>query len=107
MRAWWQGTRLVAERGLVENLRSRSFKVVTGLLLLISIAAVVLPRLLGGGPTTYTLATVGEAPPAVVATLDAAGTSGHFTVKYVARDDEDGVRLSAVQSASNSRNDRV
>jgi hypothetical protein len=37
MRAWWQGTRLVAERGLVENLRSRSFKVVTALLLLISI----------------------------------------------------------------------
>ena len=93
MRAWWQGTRLVAERGLVENLRSRSFKVVTGLLLLISIAAVIVPRLLGGGPTTYTLATVGEAPAAVVAALDAAGTSADFTVKYVTRDDEDAVRL--------------
>ena len=30
----------MAERGLVENLRSRSFKVVTGLILLLSIAAV-------------------------------------------------------------------
>jgi ABC-2 type transport system permease protein len=93
MRAWWQGTRLVAERGLVENLRSRSFKVVTALLLLISIAAVTLPQLLGGGPTTYTLATVGQAPTEVVAALDAAGTSGHFAVKYVTRDDEDAVRL--------------
>jgi ABC-2 type transport system permease protein len=93
MRAWWQGTRLVAERGLVENLRSRSFKVVTALLLLISIAAVTLPQRLGSGPTTYTLATVGQAPTGVVAALDAAGTSGHFAVKYVTRDDEDAVRL--------------
>jgi ABC-2 type transport system permease protein len=93
MRAWWQGTRLVAERGLVENLRSRSFKVVTALLLLISIAAVTLPQLLGGGPTTYTLATVGQAPADVVTALDAAATSADFTVKYVSRDDEDAVRL--------------
>ena len=32
MRTWWRGTTLVAERGLVENIRSRSFKVLTGLL---------------------------------------------------------------------------
>jgi ABC-2 type transport system permease protein len=93
MAAWWQGTRLVAERGLVENLRSRSFKLVTALLLLISIAAVTVPQLLGGGPTTYTLATVGEAPADVVTALDAAATSADFTVKYVSRDDEDAVRL--------------
>ena len=32
MGTWWQGTALVAERGLVETVRSRSFKIVTGLL---------------------------------------------------------------------------
>jgi hypothetical protein len=46
MGTWWQGTALVAERGLVENIRSRSFKVVTGLLLLLSVAAVLIPQIL-------------------------------------------------------------
>ena len=40
MTSWWAGTRLVAGRALTQNLRSRSFKVVTGLLLLLSIAVV-------------------------------------------------------------------
>ncbi|NMM34392.1 MAG: ABC transporter permease [Phycicoccus sp.] len=93
MRNWWQGTRLVAERGLVENLRSRAFKLVTGLLLLMSIAAVVLPQVLGNEPTTYTLATVGTAPANVRAVLDAAGKSAKFTVKYVSRNAADDVRL--------------
>jgi ABC-2 type transport system permease protein len=92
MNRWWQGTRLVAERGLVENLRSRSFKVVTGLLLLLSIAAVVLPQVLGGKGTTYTLATAGKAPADLVAALDAAGKSAEFDVKYLSRDDENAVR---------------
>ena len=48
MRAWWRGTSLVAGRGLVENVGSRSFKVVTGLLLLLSIAAVTIPQILSG-----------------------------------------------------------
>ena len=47
MGTWLKGTRQVFERGLVENLRSKSFKVVTGLLLLLSIAAVTLPQLFG------------------------------------------------------------
>ena len=93
MRSWWQGTRLVAERGLVENLRSRAFKVVTGLLLLMSIAAVVLPQILGNEATTYTLATVGTVPANVRAALDAAGKSAKFTVKYVSRNAGDDVRL--------------
>src|SRR5674476_1166254 len=79
MRNWWQGTRLVAERGLVESLRSRAFKVMTGLLLLMSIAAVVLPQIFGNEATTYTLATVGTAPANVRAALDAAGKSAKFT----------------------------
>ena len=93
MRNWWQGTRLVAERGLVENFRSRAFKLVTGLLLLMSIAAVVLPQVLGNEATTYTLATAGKAPADLVSVLNASGKSAKFTVKYVSRDAADDVRL--------------
>jgi len=93
MSIWWRGTALVAERGLVENVRSRTFKVVTGLLLLMSVAAVTVPQLLGDDTTTYTLATTGKAPMAIVAALDAAGRSADFTVKYVSRADETSVRL--------------
>jgi ABC-2 type transport system permease protein len=92
MGTWWQGTALVAERGLLENLRSRSFKVVTGLLLLLSVAAVAVPQIIGKESTTYTLATTGKAPADVVEALDAAGKSAEFTVKYVPRDDEAAVR---------------
>ena len=92
MGTWWRGTALVAERGLVENLRSRSFKVVTGLILLLSIAAVTVPQILGGESTTYTMATTGKAPAAVVAALNAAGKSADFTVKYISRGNEDAVR---------------
>jgi ABC-2 type transport system permease protein len=92
MRTWWRGTALVAQRGLVENLRSRSFKALTGLLLLLSIAAVTIPQLLGSQVATYTLATIGRAPAAVVATLDAAGKPDGFTVTYLSRVDEAAVR---------------
>jgi len=92
MRGWWRGTTLVAERGLVENVRSRSFKVITGLLLLLSIAAVAIPQILGAQGTTYTLATIGKAPAGLVATLDAAGRPAGFTVTYVSRLDEAAVR---------------
>lgn len=92
MGGWWQGTRLVAERGLVENLRSRSFKVVTGLLLLMSVAAVVVPQILGNDPTTYTLATAGPVTADMKAALDGAGRSAKFTVKYVTRNDAEAVR---------------
>lgn len=96
MGGWWRGTRLVAERGLVENLRSRSFKVVTGLLLLLSAAAVVVPQIIDQG-TSYTLATVAVAPANMKAALDAAGKSAKFTVKYVTRDDAEAVRRAVRQ----------
>ena len=93
MRAWSQGTRLVAERALLESVRSRTFKVVMGLLLLVSAAAVTLPQLLGDDDeTTYTLATVGEAPGALVAGLDAAAASGDFRVDLVSLADEAALR---------------
>lgn len=75
-------------RALVENLRSKAFKVVTGILLLVSVAAVTLPQLLASDTRTYTLATVGKAPPAIVAVLDAAGDAGDFDVAYVSRASE-------------------
>lgn len=92
MGTWWQGTALVAERGLAENFRSKTFKVVTGLLLLLSVAAIVLPQILGGERTTYTLATTGKAPAGIVAVLGAAGKSADFTVEYVSRSDGEAVR---------------
>ena len=92
MSTWWRGTALVAERGLVENLRSRTFKVVTGLLLLMSATAVTVPQLLGNDMTTYTLATIGKAPADVVAALNEAGKSADFTARFVSRDDADAVR---------------
>lgn len=92
MDSWWQGTRLVAERGLVENFRSKAFKVVTGLLLLLSVAAVVVPQIVGSQSTTYTLATSGAVPADLKSALDAAGRSATFTVKYVSSDELDGVR---------------
>ncbi len=92
MRAWLVGTRLVAERGLVENIRSRSFKVVTALLLLLSAAAVTLPQIIGDDGTTYTLVTEGPAPSDVTAALDAAGGAGGFSVAYLSRDSEAAVR---------------
>ena len=92
MRAWLAGTRLVAERGLIENLRSRSFKIVTVLLLLLSATAVILPQILGDGAPTYTLATAGPAPVEMTKVLDAAGKAGGFTVDYVPSAGEGAVR---------------
>lgn len=92
MRTWLRGTALVAERGLTENLRSRSFKVVTGLLLLMSIAAVTVPQILGSKGTSYTIATIDKAPAAVMTGLNAAGKAADFTVTYVSRPDGTAVR---------------
>lgn len=92
MGPWWAGTRLVFERGLVENVRSKTFRIVTSLLLLASIGLVLLPQALGDETTTYTLATVGPAPAEVTAVLDDAGDAGQFTVRYVTRGSEEQVR---------------
>lgn len=92
MGTWWRGTALVAERGLLETLRSKSFKILAALLLLLSVAVVAIPQLVGGGSTTYTLATAGKAPAGMVAMLNAAGKSADFTVRYEARKNGDAVR---------------
>ncbi len=92
MGTWWQGTWLVAERALLENVRSRTVKVVTGVLLLLSVAAVTLPQVIGGGSTTYKLATVGTAPAGVKAALTAAAKSAELKVAYTTRADKASVR---------------
>jgi ABC-2 type transport system permease protein len=96
MRAWWQGTRLVAGRSLAEQYRSRAFKVVTGLLLLISAAAVTVPQIVGDDDTTYTLATVGDVPGDLAAILESAEEAGEFTVEFSTKGDREAVRA-AVQ----------
>jgi ABC-2 type transport system permease protein len=92
MRTWLAGTRLVAERGLIETIRSRTFKVVTAVLLLLSVAAVTLPQIIGNDGTTYTLVTQGPAPVDVAAALDTAANAGGFKVEYVERESEAAVR---------------
>lgn len=82
MTLWMQGARLVTERALSENLKSKAFRIVTLILLLISIAAVTLPQIFSGGSTTYTLATVGPAPTALQEELNSAGKTGGFTIEY-------------------------
>lgn len=89
---WWRGTGLVAQRSFLEMFRSRTYRIITAVLLLASAAAVVVPRLVLEHPTTYTLATVGEAPPALRAALQSAAERGDFTVQYTARDDASAVR---------------
>lgn len=79
---WWSGTWLVARRSLFENVRSRTFRVVTGLLLLLAVAAVVVPQVVGEDTTEYTLATVGKVSPGVRAALTAAAKTGEFTVEF-------------------------
>jgi ABC-2 type transport system permease protein len=92
MGTWWRGTALVAERGIVESVRSRTFKIVTGLLLVLSVAAVVVPQMLRSDQTTYTLATAGPTPTGLVAALDAAGRAADFTVRYETKADVAAVR---------------
>ena len=48
MSGWWHGTWLVMRRNLVENLRSRTYRVITLLILATGVAATVLTSV---GPT--------------------------------------------------------
>jgi ABC-2 type transport system permease protein len=85
---WWEGVRLVAGRSLSDGLRSRTMRIVTLILLVIGLAVVYVPRLLAGDEPTYTLATIGTAPPPVQAQLDASGSAAGFGVEYLDVPDE-------------------
>lgn len=56
------GARLVAAREIREAFRRKSFWAVIGVLLLGSTAAMVVPAVVGGGTTTYTVAVAGRTP---------------------------------------------
>lgn len=85
---WWEGTRLVAGRSLADGIRSRTVRITTVILLLVGLAVVFVPRLLGGEQATYTLATVGQAAPSLRTQLDAAGAAAGFDVAYLPVDGE-------------------
>jgi ABC-2 type transport system permease protein len=92
MTSWWSGTVLVLRRNLLENLRSRTYRIITGVLVLISIGVVVLPQMFGDEETTYTLATVGPVSADVKPLLEAAAEGGDFTVEYESVTDEEQLR---------------
>ncbi|MFA7324709.1 MAG: ABC transporter permease [Candidatus Nanopelagicales bacterium] len=81
--AWWEGTRLVAGRSLADGARSRTVRITTLILLVVGLAVVFVPRLIGGGEPTYTLATVGQASALVQSQLNAAGKAAGFNVEYL------------------------
>lgn len=85
--SWWSGVRLVAGRSLSEGLHSKALRITTLILLVIGLAVVFVPRLLSGGESTYTLATVGEVSAPLRAQMDAAGEAAEFGVEYSTVDD--------------------
>jgi ABC-2 type transport system permease protein len=94
---WWAGTRLVAGRALREGTASRSWRVVTVVMLLLGLAVVVVPRLVGDQQVTYTIATIGDPPPLLREQLDALATSGDVEVTVLTVRNAD-VAKQAVQS---------
>jgi ABC-2 type transport system permease protein len=85
--SWWSGTRLVAGRALGEGLSSRSWRVVTALMLVLGLAVVVVPRVIGERDVTYRLATVGPTDAGLAAPLEVAAGAGGFEVEFVAVSD--------------------
>lgn len=77
---FWSGVRLVAGRAIAEAWASKSWRIITAVSVLVGIALVVVPRVLADDTTEYTLATVGQAPPALLTALEAAGAAGEFEV---------------------------
>jgi ABC-2 type transport system permease protein len=84
---WWTGTRLVAGRALGDGFSSRSWRIVTGVLLLLGLAIIIVPRLLGDQAVSYRLAYVDDLSDVVRAQLDTAAELGDFEVSYLAVDD--------------------
>lgn len=89
----WQGTGLVARRAIAEGVGSRSWRVVTMLVLLLGLAVVVVPRMLGDEPTRYTLASVGDAPGALLSQLQATAAAGEFEITVMTVPDPDAARV--------------
>ncbi len=76
----WRGAALVAEREIRERIRTKSFAVITGILLLAGLAAVIVPTLVGDdGPDTATVAVVG-APAGLGDAITAAGRAQELEI---------------------------
>jgi ABC-2 type transport system permease protein len=73
---------LIAGRAFREAVRARSFRVTVVVLVIASGGGIAAVELLGGGPTEYTVATLGPVDPAVRDQLDAAAEQGGFDVEY-------------------------
>ncbi|MDR6864213.1 ABC transporter permease [Phycicoccus sp. 3266] len=97
---WWRGTALVAERSLLETVRSRAYRLITAVLLLASAAAVLVPHLVLDRPTSYTLATVGAAPAPLRDALAASAARQGFSVEYAARGSAADVRTAVRDGAA-------
>ncbi len=83
----WQGVRLVAGRAIADGASSKSWRAVTALMVLAGLALVILPRVISGGPSTYTLAATEQTPPSVLRFLQAAGEQSGFELEVLAVDD--------------------
>jgi ABC-2 type transport system permease protein len=82
--SWWAGTRLVAGRALGEGWSSKSWRIVTALMLLTGLAIVIVPRLLGDERPSYTLATEEQqAPAGLEVQLQSAAALGNFDVELI------------------------
>lgn len=90
----WRGTGLVARRAIRDGMASKTWRIVTALMLLIGIGAALLPRLLAGGPASYVLATTPDTPEQVVEQVQAAATAGEFTVDILRVEDRSAARAS-------------
>jgi ABC-2 type transport system permease protein len=86
---WWAGTRLVAGRALAESWGSRSWRIVTLVMLLLGVAVIVVPRLIGQETPTYTIATVAEPSAALQARLTEAARVAEAELTLVRVTDED------------------
>lgn len=88
----WSGVRLVAGRVITEGLASKSWRIMTALMLLVGLAVVVVPRLVGDEPTRYTLASVGDLPDPLLSQLQATAAAGEFELTVTAVPDVDAAR---------------
>lgn len=70
----WRVLALVAQREITETVRTRTFRIVTALLMIGAIAAIVVPNQVGdSSPPTHTFALVGAAPAGLADALAAQG----------------------------------
>lgn len=98
---WWTGTRLVAGRAITTGWSSRSWQAVTGLMLLVGIASIIVPRLLTDRAPSYTLATAGAPVASVQARLEQVAELGGFDVNVLAAVDPE----SAIRAVRDGRAD--